>query len=133
MILDKENLLSDDQAVTTTAASTNVLDLEGSGLGDMSPGEALDLMCQVSNADFAGGTSIAVAVQTATDDAFTSPITLFTTAAIVTASLIQGYKFALGKLPEGASRYLRFNYVVVGTMTAGNLTGGIVPGVQAGM
>ena len=131
MILDNENLLSNDQAVTVTAASEDVLDLGGANAGDMSPGEPLELFCQVSEEDFAGGTSIAVAVQCDDNAAFSSATTLFTTAAIATASLVQGYKFALGSLPEGCERYLRFNYTVVGTMTAGKLTGGIVPDIQS--
>lgn len=132
MILDKELLVSNDQAVTATAVSTNVIDLQGAGLGDMSLGEPLNLMAQVSNADFAGGTSIAVAVQTSADAAFSTPVIAYTTAAIALADLVAGYQFGLGKLPIGGLRYLRFNYVVVGTMSAGNITGGIVPELQAG-
>ena len=131
MILDRENLVSDDQAVTATAASTDVIDLGGANSGDMAPGEPLNLFCQVSEADFAGGTSIAVSVRTDTVANMASPTVLFSTPAIPVASLVAGYKFALGSLPEGAERYLDFNYTVVGTMSAGKLTGGIAPSVQS--
>lgn len=130
MFIDKENLFSDDQAVTTTAASTNIIDLGGSGGGDMGPGEGLDILCQVSEEDFAGGTSIAVVLQTDADVAFGSIKTLYTTAAIPLASLVAGYKFPLGKVPEGAERYLRLTYTVVGTMTAGKITAGLVDTIQ---
>jgi len=124
MILDKENLFSDDQAVTTTAASTNVIDTGAAK--DSGPGTPMRVLAQVSEADFAGGTSIAVALQTATDAAFSSPVTLFTTAAIALADLVAGYQFAIGMVPKGALRYLRLNYTVVGTMSAGKITAGIV-------
>lgn len=134
MILDKENLLSDDQAVTTTAVSTNILDLQGANAGDQGPGEPLNLFAQVSSADFSGGTSISLIVQTDDDEAFGSATTLFTTPAIVTASLVAGYNFALGSLPiELGERYMRFTYTVVGTMSTGAITAGIVPDRQAGM
>lgn len=124
MILDKENLFSDDQAVITTAASENVIDTGAAK--DVGPGEPLRVQCQVSEEDFAGGTSIAVALQTATDAAFTSPVTLFTTEAIALASLVAGYEFAIPMIPKGALRYLRLNYTVVGTMNAGKITAGLL-------
>lgn len=134
MILDKELLLSDHQAVTATAASTNVIDLQGANLGDQGPGEPLNLFAQVTDANFTTGTSIALAVQTDDDVAFGSPTTLFTTPAIALASLVAGYNFALGSLPiELGERYLRFYYTVVGTMAAGTITAGITPDRQAGM
>ena len=134
MILDKENLVSNDQAVTTTAVSSEIIDLQGENGGDQGPGEPLNLFAQVSSADFAGGTSISLIVMTDDDVAFGSATTLFTTPAIVTASLVAGYNFALGSLPiELGERYLRFTYTVVGTMTAGAITAGIVPDRQAGM
>jgi len=123
MILDKENLFSDDQALTTTAVSENVIDTGAAK--DVGPGEPLRVLAQIT-ADLATGTSVAVALQTATDAAFTSPVVLYTTAAIAAAALLAGYEFALPMVPKGALRFLRLNYVIVGTFDAGTITAGIL-------
>lgn len=116
--IDKQNYYSEDQAITTTAVSTNAIDHGLAGIGE---GEGLELIAQVT-ADFAGGTSIAVSLQTDSDENFGTVETVFTTAAIATASLVAGYKFKVGTLPAGLSRHTRLNYTVVGTMTAGTLS-----------
>jgi len=134
MILDKELLLSDHQAVTATVVSTNILDLQGENQGDQGPGEPLNLFAQVTDADFTTGTSIAVSVYTDDDVAFGSATELYSTPAIALADLVAGYNFALGSLPiELNERYLRFTYTVVGTMAVGTITAGIVSDKQAGM
>lgn len=127
MILDKQNLLSDAQALTTSAASTNVIDL---GADDASiqafVERAGEIFCQVGVA-LETGTSVAVAVQVDDDVAFGSATTLYTTAAIATASLVEGYKFTLGKFPAHISeRYMRLYYTIVGTFDAGSVDAGIV-------
>lgn len=126
MIMDKQNLLSDSQLLTTTAASTNVIDLGA----DSSKIQALveragELFAQVDVA-LTGGTSVAIAVQVDDDVAFGSPTVLYTTAAIAAATLIAGYQFRVAQLPAHISeRYLRFSYVIVGTFTAGSVMAGI--------
>jgi hypothetical protein len=122
MILDKQNLFSDDQAVTTTAVSTNVIDL---GVAGANKGEPIDILVQVTTT-FAGGTSIQLGVGCDTVAAFSSETTLQTTAAIALASLVQGYQFTVSVIPTGVERFMRLTYTVVGTMTAGNITAGLV-------
>ena len=125
MFFDAENLFSDDQAVTVTAVSTNIVDLSGVAAVDEGPGEPLDLFAQVTTA-FAGGTSIALKLETDDDVAFGSATDLGSTAAIATASLVAGYRFPKQLPKEGLERYLRLTYTVVGTMSAGNITAGLV-------
>ncbi len=112
-------------AITTTATSTNVLDLLNKrdlGIGS-SPDEP-NLMVTVGTT-FAGGTSINVQFQTSPDNS------TWTTAAesgvIALANLVAGARLLNIPIPSPAPgaalpRYYRLNYVVVGTMTAGTVT-----------
>lgn len=123
MILDSGNLYSDQQAVTTTASSTNVLKLPK----NLGRGEPTPLFVQVTES-FAGGTSLAVAVRTSSTlsgSNLNSPTTLLTTAAIPTATLKAGYRFPIGYANKDMLEYSDLNYTVVGTMTAGKITAGI--------
>ena len=131
MILDKENLLSDDQAVTATADSTNVIDL---GLGDNGPGTVLEIFAQVTTAFTAAGAATMVLTLT-TDSvaAMSSEVTLYTSAAIAVADLVAGYTFKIRGLPDGAEQFIQMQYTVAtGPMTAGNITSGVVFTRQAG-
>lgn len=126
MFLDKENLFSDEQAVTVSAASTNVIDLGAEGADVPTPNEKnAQVFAQVVE-DFAANTSVKVSIQHATDAAFTTPITAYESGVVLTASLVAGYKFALSSLPEGLNRYVRLYYTGVGTATAGKITSGLI-------
>lgn len=140
MIIDKETLFSDDQAVTTGAeASTNLLDMgaPGTPIGasqaltvDHGLGPMLPLRIQVTTT-FTGGTSLKVAVQTDSTDAFGSATTVLETEAIVEASLVAGYVFNITQIPtKTLERYVRLLYTTVGTHTAGAVTAGIIGGHQ---
>ncbi|WP_422096889.1 Bbp16 family capsid cement protein [Variovorax sp.] len=137
MILDNQNLFSDDQAITATAASTNVIDLGPTGTvprspsaltRDISKGTDIPLLVQVTEA-FNNLTSLAVAVQTDSDSAFGSATTLYTQT-VVLADLTAGKRIALKTLPYGLTkRYVRLNYTVTGTApTTGKVTAGITAG-----
>lgn len=130
MILDKQNLFSEDQAITVTAVSTNVIDLGADNARNQLDNEKgdVEVFVQVTTA-FSGGTSLKVTLQADDDEAFGSAVTILDSAAIVTASLVAGYQFKLGKLPRLGSadkRYLRLNYTVVGTMSAGKVLAGLI-------
>jgi hypothetical protein len=123
MILDKQNLFSDDQAVTVTADSTNVIDL---GIAGMGKGEPVRLIAQVTET-FDGGTSLQVSLVTSDSSTFNGATTLVETAAIAETSLLAGYEFGLGGfMPEEIKRYNKLVYTVVGTMTAGTITAGFL-------
>lgn len=126
MLLDMETLFSDAQAVTASAASTNVIHTAKGKIKEIAFGQPIPLLIQVV-ADFATCTSVKVGVQTATDEAFTSPVTLAETAAIPVASLKAGYKFPINYMPKGNLGYTRLYYTVAGSSaTTGKITAGFV-------
>lgn len=141
MIFDKENLFSEDQAITADAASTNVIDLGAPGtpanyLGalkrDIGPGNPLELWISVSET-FNNLTSLTITMQSDTADTFGSQTTFGTTLAIPLADLVAGYyvKFP-AYWPEGnTERYVRLFYDVTGTApSTGKITAGIVAARQ---
>lgn len=140
MIFDAQSKFSAAQAITVSAASTNVIDLGAAGIPygdtaaltrDQGVGEMVPLLIQVTTA-FATLTSLKVAVQTSVDEAFTSPVTVLESEAIAAASLVAGYVFNIDKLPEKTRlRYVRLYYTVAGLdATAGKVTAGIVAARQ---
>lgn len=134
MLLDGETQFSNRQAVTVTAVSTNYMDMLANGTRahataplsrDIYNSDA-ELLIQVT-ADFSGGTSIAVSLQTDDNPAFSSATNVVTTAAIPVATLKAGYRFPLTEFPVGTTeRYVRLNYTVVGTMAAGTITAAVI-------
>lgn len=128
MILDEQALFSKEQAITASAASTNVIKVNG----DIGKGEPVEILAQVVAA-FATCTSVKVGVQTSTTENFSTPITLAETGAIAVADLVAGYVFPLKFLPKGIKKYLRLYYTVAGSnATTGKITAGIVDGSNEG-
>jgi hypothetical protein len=140
-IFSKQLTFSDDQAVTATAASTNVIDTgePGTVVGsdtaltrDIGPGSQVPLLVQVTE-DFATLTSLTVSLETDDAEGFGTVETLATSPAIPVASLKAGYKFVFRHIPPGAKRYLRLKYTVAGSSaTAGKITAGVVHGHDDG-
>lgn len=143
MILDDTLVLSDSQAITADAASTNIIDLGAAGTSygasvavrrDVGIGTHIPISLTVTET-FATLTSLTISVQVDDDVAFGSPTTVATGPAITLAS----GNLAAGKvinfpaeLPEGVNeRYLRLYYDVGGSnATAGKITAAIVAGRQ---
>lgn len=125
MLLDKQNQFSDAQEVLASAASTNIVEILKGALKEISFGQPIPLLAQVVE-DFAGCTSVKVAVQTSESVDFSSPTTLIETSAINVADLKAGYKFPINFVPKGNKGYMRMYYTVVGTGTAGKITAGII-------
>jgi hypothetical protein len=133
MITDKFLRVSDAQAVTTTAVSTDKIDL--SQAREIGEGDDLFMVFTVGTA-FAGGTSINFNVTVADDAALsTNATTIGMSGVIVTASLTAASQFVVRLNPQIASlgrRYLGATYTVVGTMSAGTVTADIVTDIQDG-
>jgi len=127
MILDKQNLLSDDQAVTVTAASENIIDLgnDAAEIQALNEKGKLEVLAQVTEA-FTGATNMKVGIQTSDSSTFSSATTLLETAEIAEASLVAGYQFKFGGLPVINEQYLRLYYTVTGTHSAGTIVAGLV-------
>lgn len=137
MIFDKQSLFSDAQAITATAASTNVIDLGAPGTPqhaaaainqDVGAGRPVPLRIQIVEA-FNNLTSVTVNVQVDNDEAFGSATTVMTVA-VPLASLVAGYVVPIEYVPRGSNeRYMRLQYVVAGTApTTGKVTAGLVAG-----
>lgn len=137
MILDQQTLLSDAQAITVTAVSTNVIDLGPIASGmvrDIGKGKPIPLLIQVIEAFLAAGAAtLTFALQVDNDAAFGSPKTVWTSAAIGKAELIPGKVIIPEFIPRGTDeRYMRLSYTVAtGPMTAGKVTAGVTMGNQS--
>lgn len=126
MLLDQQ-ALSAAQAITATAASTNVIDT-GSNK-DVGKYGDIPLLIQVVEG-FNNLTSLTVTVQTDDNSAFSSAADVLSMT-IPLASLVLGYKSPVITLPMKMERYIRLNYTVTGTApTTGKVTAGITGGVQ---
>lgn len=132
MITDKLLRVSEDQALTTTAVSTDTIDL--SVARDMGEGGDLFMNFAVTTA-LAGGTSVKFEVITSASANLGSPTVIGSTDAIVTASLVAGYNTAVRINPQIASlgqRYLGARYTISGTYTSGKVTADVVLDIQDG-
>jgi len=129
-----------DTPTTGTQQSTNVIDLVNPRDLGIADDPSLKLLVQVMTT-FTGGTSIDVQLQGAPDNGSGSPgayTTMWDSTAIVEANLLQGTYIANVDLPrifgptplkpgiQVLPRFLRLQWVSVGTHGAGNLYGAIV-------
>lgn len=134
MILDQQTLLSDAQAITATAASTNILDLGPIRLGavrDIGKGVPIPLLIQVVEA-FNNLTSLTVALQVDDNSAFSSAKTVWSNV-VVLADLKAGKIVIPEFITRGTDeQFLRLNYTVTGTApTLGKVTAGVTMGNQS--
>jgi hypothetical protein len=158
MILDNLLLFSSGQDLFTAAAgaidSTNTLDIgiglaavinpnglgipsnaNGGGARDLGAGDnpALEVMIIAATA-FAGGTSLAIALQGAPDNGSGAPgsfTTMATIPTVLTAALDAGQAIGNITVPRPVPgqvlpRFLKLVYTTVGDFTTGTVTAGIV-------
>ena len=130
MILDKENMFSQEQAVTASALSTDIVDL---GIGDIGPSESISLFVNAGEA-FTGGGSLEVEVLTSDEisDGALSGAETIATYPVTNDQLLAGGKLISARLPHGMKRYARLNFEVSGGLADGKLTAGLVMDSQAG-
>lgn len=137
MFLDKQELFSQDQAVTADAGSTNIIDTQPSAivtafngqsiLRDVGNGLTTPLrVFAVVTADFATIVSMNIILQTDADVAFGSPVVLWTSRLFLLAEMVAGFQFSLPAVPSKCERYLRLFYDVNTPATAGTITAGLV-------
>jgi hypothetical protein len=136
MILDRTGLLSENQAITATTASTNSIDLgtPGTPYGAPSPlkrdigrGEGQPFYVGVTEA-FNNLTSLTIAIQVDTTAAFSAPDTIFTQTYLL-ADLAPGARHLQPDwFPVGTGKeFVRMLYTVTGTApTTGRITAGTV-------
>lgn len=141
MILDATNLFSNAQAITATAASTNIIDLGAPGtvygavtplVRDIGKGEEIELAMRVVES-FNNLTSLTISIETDDNAGFASATTIYTSPAYALADLQTGARHLLpDELPVGTNeRYARLKYTVVGTApTTGKITAGVAAAIQ---
>jgi len=127
MILDKLLTFSEAQAVTASAASTDVIDLgpiDGTRR-DIGVGYPLEFFATVNTtATAAGAATVNIQLQTSPDNSTWT--TLSSSGDLALSALASGKRVVSQKVPQGVLRYLRVNYVVgTGPLTAGAFTAGI--------
>ena len=129
MIIDTQLEMSNAQALTATAASTNLIDTSVAG-------DAVDelyLVVQVSTTLASAGKAATLDIILQTDSAvgFGTATTLATCPRIAEATLVAGYRCWAIRIPSGAKRYLRM-YYTVGTenFTSGNIDAFLTMDVQ---
>jgi len=128
MLLDAQTRLSNEQAITASAASENYIDLgaDHAYIQDLNEKMA-ELLVQVTE-DFATLTSLQVILQEDDDSAFGTAVDVLTSEDIAVADLLAGKRIRMGKaLPLISKRYIRLYYTVTGSnATAGKIFAGLV-------
>lgn len=121
-LFDFENLFSNEQAVTASAASTNIVDL---GAENQRHGSKRTVIFAVTE-DFATLTSLTLSLEHDSAEGMGTKATLIQGPAIAAADLVAGATFEL-PIPKGANQYIQAYYTVTGTnASAGKVTAGIV-------
>ena len=139
MIFDLNTLFSNQQAVTATALSTNVVDLGTKGIPyganalnkDVGKGTPMPILIQVTEA-FNTLTSLTVTLEVASDAAMTTAVKVINTQTILLADLVPGKQTFMQYVPNGADeRYMAVRYTVTGSNpSTGKFMAGITMGNQ---
>lgn len=138
MYVDKQLEFSDSQAVTATAISTNVADLNpafnyNSGV-DIGTGEDVYLVIQCdTTAAAAGAATVQVTLESSAAAGLTSSNIHWTSSAWQLADMTGGKTLSSVKLPSGTYlRYLGVRYTVsTGPLTAGAFSAFLVKDIAA--
>lgn len=129
MLQDAQTLLSDAQALTATAVSTNTYDRAAAG-NNVGPGEPLALVITVDvAADATSGdeTYQFQAIQSANANLSSQDVLAATDTAFITRStLVAGYQIVI-PFPNTTKRYLGARYVLGGTTPSVTVTCDIMP------
>ena len=132
MITDKLLRVSEDQAITTTAFSTDTIDLGTAR--DVGEGTALYMNFAVTTA-LANGTSVKFEVVISDNANLSSPTVVGSSDAVLTAALTAGKNVVVRINPDIAGkgkRYLGARYTVAGTFNAGKVTADVVETIGDG-
>jgi len=127
MIIDKALQVSSEQAVTSSAASTDVIDT-GQATPDLGVADLYLVITTDEAATAAGSATVTFSLQDSADNSSFADVAV--TAAIGKATLVAGYQHVI-PLPTKLRRYLRAYYTVAtGPLTAGKFSVQIVAGYQ---
>jgi hypothetical protein len=132
MYMDAQARPSNGQVVTGAAGtyvSTDSIDLLTAIDNPGRSGTPLRAKAVVTTA-FAGGTSIQAQLISSVNSNLSSPSVLASGPVVALANLAAGANLLDVPLPDISDRYLGFQYVTLGTMSAGAVTAGIVGGTD---
>lgn len=139
MFMDADNLFSDAQAVTATAASTNYIDLgplytgnTGRNIGASSE-LYVSITVDVAMTDAGSDSTITVSLETDDNTSFSSIATV-ATLVVIPALTAAGTKFFV-KMPNATTvpyeRYIQIKYTTTnGNLTTGSFTTALVKNVD---
>lgn len=116
MIFDSRLEFSDAQAVTSSAASTNIVDLTSDR--DVGPGERLWLVLTVQTAITGSSPTVSAVLQTDDNASFSSATAIATLETLTATNGTAGATFFMA-VPSNNERYLRVNYTAGGTVSTG--------------
>lgn len=128
MFIDKTLQVSNEQAVTASAASTDVIDF-----GQANPDIGMTDICNMvittdEAATAAGAATVTFSVQDSADNSTFADVAV--TTAIGKATLAAGYQHVI-PMPTKLRRYCRVYYTVAtGPLTAGKFSAQVVTGIQ---
>jgi len=128
MIIDKALQVSNEQAVTASAASTDAIDF-GQVTPDLGLSDRANMVITVdASATAAGAATVTFSVQDSADGSAFADVAV--TAAIGKASLTAGKQIII-PMPTSLRRYCRVYYsVATGPLTAGKFSAQLVTGIQ---
>ena len=128
MIIDKALQVSNEQAVTASAASTDLIDF-GQVTPDLGLSDRASMVITVDeSAAAAGAATVTFAVQDSADGAAFADVVV--TGAVGKALLTAGTQIII-PMPTSLRRYCRVNYTVgTGPLTAGKFSAQVVTGIQ---
>jgi len=134
MLLDKQNLMSYQQAITVSAVSTDQIDL-GPNHSNLASGNDrhIPLLVNVDQTFLAAGAAtLQVQVQSSNSSTFASGVRTHCDRTFTKAELVPNAKLEHGfDLPPDVLQYVRVNYVVAtGPFTAGKITIGVLASRQ---
>ena len=141
MILNKDLILSENQAVTATAISANVIAWPDNGTPpgegaaitrNLGSGTPIPMLMQVTEA-FATLTSLTITMETSDNADLSAGTVLGSSEAIAAAALVPGYRPSFSRFVPDATmkKYFGLRYTVTGTAaTAGKITAAVATEVN---
>lgn len=136
MIFSEQLLFSDNQAITATAVSTNVIDLKVlSSLitvrPDIGVGMMVPILIQVTTGFTTSANTLIVSLQHS-DTEGSGYVDIVDTQAKPTSEMTSaGYIFPINAFVRTMDkRFLRLNYTVSATLAVGTVTAGVVMSIQ---
>lgn len=125
MFIDKALQLSSEQAITASAASTNVIDQVKAGDAYVAP-----WLVATIDESFAGSGTLTIAIQTSDDAEFKTPELLYATGELTASQLSAGTAPVKVRLPQGTKRYIRAYYTASSAFSKGKITLNVVKDVN---